>query len=228
MKWLWLVSFLLLFLMGVAALAAPRIGSDSLIYNFEVPVGVVVSHTFTLTNLGDEVLTITNVKAACGCTTTSLPKSNLAPGESVGLEVALDTRGYTGSVIKSVEVSSNDPTTPSLVLRLAGLVKAMKPGFHIAVSELDRLFYLLVDLREPERYAVAHLLGAINIPYAELGTWIGRLPHGVSLILYDEKGTLSDQAVQTLQAEGFPDARSLLGGFEEWTRVYDEKFTFPF
>jgi len=46
----------------------------------------------------------------------------------------------------------------------------------------------------------------------------------VLLILYDQDGSLSDQAAQNLNNIGFPDAKSLLGGFDEWTSVYKDKF----
>jgi len=46
----------------------------------------------------------------------------------------------------------------------------------------------------------------------------------VFLILYDHDGSLSDEAAQTLNDAGFPDAKSLLGGLGEWMRVFHEKF----
>jgi len=104
----------------------------------------------------------------------------------------------------------------------------VKPSqrYNIPASDLNYLFYLLIDLRPPEEYAAAHLLGAINIPYDELADWMDRLPNGVLIILYDEDGTLSDQAAQTLNQSGYPEARSLLGGLTEWMRQFKDKFIY--
>ena len=44
------------------------------------------------------------------------------------------------------------------------------------------------------------------------------------IILYDEDGTLSDQAAQMLNETRFPEAKSLLGGLNEWTRQFKERF----
>jgi rhodanese-related sulfurtransferase len=68
-------------------------------------------------------------------------------------------------------------------------------------------------------------MGAINIPLAELNDWVSRLPEGVLIILYDQDGTQSDLAAQVLIDKGFPDAKSLMGGFDEWMNVYKNKFT---
>jgi rhodanese-related sulfurtransferase len=46
----------------------------------------------------------------------------------------------------------------------------------------------------------------------------------VLIILYDEDGTLSDKAAQMLNETGFPEAKSLLGGLNEWTRQFKDKF----
>ena len=162
------VTLLVCLTMGITGAATPRSSVDNPIYNFgEVLKGSLVIHTFTLTNVGDETLTINRVRTSCGCTTTTLSNTSLAPGESVGLEAVFDTWGYGGRVLKSIFVETNDPDTPRLTLRLTGVVKEPEP-YHIAVGDLNYLFYLLIDLREPEDYAVGHLMGAINIPYAEL------------------------------------------------------------
>jgi len=162
------VALLVCLTMGITGAAAPRSSVDNPVYDFgEVLKGSLVIHTFALTNVGDETLTINRVRTSCGCTTTTLSNTSLAPGESVGLESVFDTWGYGGRVLKSIFVESNDPDTPRLTLRLTGVVKEPEP-YHIAVGDLNYLFYLLIDLREPEDYAVGHLMGTINIPYAEL------------------------------------------------------------
>ncbi len=226
MKKIGLVMLVIVLGLGMVAWASPKISVDAAVYNFgEVLEGIAVVHTFVLQNVGDEPLKIGDIRVSCGCTTTSLAKSTLAPGESVELGVTFDSAGFGGKMVKNIYVESNDPATPKLVLQLVGTVKRPQP-YNIAVSDLNYLFYLLVDLRTPEEYATAHLLGAINIPYAELNEWMDRLPKGVLIILYDEDGTLSDQAAQALNKNGYPQAKSLLGGLNEWMRQFKDKFIF--
>ena len=209
---------------GTAVLASTAIAVDGDVFNFgEVLEGIAVVHTFVLSNIGDETLLITDVQVTCGCTTTALEKTELAPGESVDLEVTLDTAGFGVTIAKTIRISSNDPATPLLTLLITGSLKTPQ-RYHIPASDLNYLFYLLVDLRAPEVYAKAHLYGAINIPFAELNLWIDRLPRGIFIVLYDQGGSDSDLAAQALIENGFPEARSLLGGFNEWSRQFKDKF----
>lgn len=221
-----LIALVIVVGLGMAAAASPKIAVDGSVYDFgEVLEGMAVVHTFVLMNVGDEPLTIEDIQVSCGCTTTSLSTSTLAPGEAVDLEVTFDSAGFSGKMVKEIDVISNDPSTPKLTLQFVGTVKRAQ-RYHIPASDLNYLFYLLIDLRTPEEYAAAHLLGAINIPYQELPDWTDRLPNGVLIILYDEDGTLSDLAAQELNQSGRPEARSLLGGLTEWRRLYKEKFIY--
>ncbi|MCD6135338.1 DUF1573 domain-containing protein, partial [Candidatus Bipolaricaulota bacterium] len=83
------ISIVMLFIvlgLGAVAMAAARISADEPVYDFgEILEGLAVVHTFVLQNVGDEPLTIDDIQVSCGCTTTSLAKSTLAPGESVDL-----------------------------------------------------------------------------------------------------------------------------------------------
>jgi rhodanese-related sulfurtransferase len=214
-------------ILGCAVLAAPDIQVDSAVHDFgSVVEGVVVTHTFVLANSGDQRLTITRVYTSCGCTTTGLPKKTLAPGESVNLDAMFDTLGYGGrTVIKTIYVESNDPKTPKLVLEIRGTVKRTE-AYNITCGDLSYLFYLLIDIREPDLYAKSHILGAVNIPYAQFQEWIDKLPSGVLIIVYDQNGTKSDEAAQMLIQRGFSEAKSLLGGLEHWSRAYGDKFLF--
>ena len=146
--------------------------------------------------------------------------------ESVNLDIRFDSVGYGGQTItKLITVESNDPAQPKFVLQLHGAVNKAQQ-YNIASGDLNYLFFLLIDLRAPEAYAASHMLCAINIPYDELNDWIDRLPTGVLIILYDQDGVLSDEAAQMLNKNGFPEAKSLLGGLNEWTRTYKDKFMF--
>jgi len=209
---------------SVVVSATPKIQVDADTYNFESAVaGTFVTHKFVITNVGDTPLSIRNVRTSCGCTVVDLTQKVLAPGKSVDLEAKLNTNGYLGKVAKTVYVESDDQTNPTLVLHLSGVVEKAKP-FHMSVGDLEYMFYLLIDLRTPDEYASAHLLGAINVPYDEIGGWIDRFSKNVLLVFYDEDGTLGDQVAQMLNADGFADAKSLMGGFDEWADVLGDQF----
>jgi rhodanese-related sulfurtransferase len=211
------LGLLLAVAFGVAAAGAPTLGVDAVVYDFgSVSEGTIVSHTFILTNLGDSPLLITGARATCGCTTTALPKTTLAPGESVPLEARVDTSNFGGRILKQVYVDSNDPSTPSAVLHIEGDVVPLQP-YNISPSDLHYLFYLAIDVRSAEAYADGHLLGAISIPASTLPLWVNILPRDIILVLYDNTGTESAVQAQTLRSLGFPEARSLAGGLAAWS-----------
>lgn len=226
MKRTLVVALFILVGLGLAALGAPKISVDQTHYDFgEVVAGIAITHTFVLTDAGDQPLIINRVWTSCGCTTTALSKTTLAPGESVDLTVTFNSTGYTGKVGKTITVESNDPVTPQLTLVITGTVKRGEP-YNISAADLNYLFYVLIDLRSPKEYAASHLLGALNIPYDTLDTWLDKLPKGVLIILYDDDGSLSDKAAQMMNKAGFPQAKSLLGGLNEWMRIYKNRFVF--
>jgi len=214
---------------AVAATAAPIIEVDNPDYDFGKLAGApAVTHHFIISNIGDELLSILDVRTSCGCTTTALSKSDLAPGESVELEVTVDLTSFSGHISQAIYVSSNDLIHRKLTLHITGQVIPAQPH-HITAEDLSALLYLLIDLRSPQAYAAGHIAGAINIPFQELESWIDRLPTEVhTIVLYDQTGSLSDQAVYRFSAAGLDQARSLLGGLDEWKRQYKDNYLFPF
>jgi hypothetical protein len=76
-------------------------------------------HTFNLTNEGKSELIIRNVRSSCGCTAVAPSKKVIAPGESVPIKVTFDSRGKRGRQSKSVTVITNDPKTPTSMLRIS-------------------------------------------------------------------------------------------------------------
>ena len=222
-----LFSLLVVAATGFTLLGAPRIAVDADTYDFgQIVAGLSVVHTFTLSNTGDQPLEIVGVSSAgCGCTTTALERSTLAPGESVPLRMAVNTAGFSETITKKATVTSTDPATPALDLVITGTLIPAE-SYQTPAAELHRLYFLLVDLRAPEEYQASHLMGAVNLPYAELDQWMSRLPSGVLVILYDRDGSSADGAAQTLQQAGFPEARSLLGGLDQWMFAYQDKYLF--
>ena len=212
---------------SLSTLAAATLVVDNASHSFgEVLAGQIVSHTYVLSNTGDATLIITRVQATCGCTVPSWETATLEAGSSIPLEATFSTAGYSGRVIKTVNVyykGLNETTTRTLQLSLSATV-LKKAQYDLMAGDLDGIFYLLIDLRSPEAYASRHLIGALNIPYEKLGDWIGVLPRGVFTVLYDQDGTLALSAAQSLRAAGYPDAQTLRGGIDAWTRAYESSF----
>ena len=205
---------------ALSTAAAPMLGVDSVTYDFgSVPQGTIVAHTFILTNLGDATLAISATRASCGCTTTALSKSSLAPGESVSLDARVDTSEFGGAkIMKQIYIDSNDPATPSAVVYIEGDVTQLPP-YDTTLGDVKYLFYLLIDVRSAKDYASGHLIGAMNIPSADLPLWIGILPKDVIVILYDNTGQDSATQARYLESVGFSQAKSLAGGLAGWSLV---------
>lgn len=95
---------------------------DSKVHDFgTIPQGVPVTHTFKVTNTGSEPLTITNVKASCGCTATEYTREAIPPGGE-GIVQARYNAAAEGNFNKSVTVTYNTENQREL-LRLTGIVQ---------------------------------------------------------------------------------------------------------
>ena len=104
-------------------LSAQSLQVDASRHDFgKVPSNSKSTHAFRITNGGGKDLVITRVHAACGCTSTLLGKSTLAPGESTGLEAVFNTGNGHGPVEKTIRVESNDAKSPAMILSLAAEV----------------------------------------------------------------------------------------------------------
>jgi hypothetical protein len=55
--------------------------------------GVLLTHVFRVTNTGTAPLIIKDYRVACPCTKVELPKSPIAPGQTIDMKVSFDTNG---------------------------------------------------------------------------------------------------------------------------------------
>lgn len=227
--------FLTLLLCAASAMAAPAISADNPLYSISVPgAGAVVKHVFDVTNAGNQPLRITRVRPSCTCTTVTPTSAVLAPGKSIGIGVSVDTTGFSGLTERTVTLESNDPANPELVLLIsitvAGREQAALPT--ITVTDFQKRFYLLVDVRTPQEFTSGHLLGAVNIPLSEfqddLQMWIPRLPRDVPIILQCRSGSRSAQAARILLNAGFANVLNLDGGITDWTEVFGSRYLHGF
>jgi rhodanese-related sulfurtransferase len=211
---------LMLVWMGVAAVAAPQIAVDQAIYYFPDTVeGIAVVHTFVLSNVGNQELVITNIRVGCQCTTTALATDRLQPGQSVGLEVMVDTEGFSNNIVKPVTISSNDPANPQTTVALRGNVVDRQP-YQTPVAYLFGDAYLLLDVRDPAAYAAGHLLGAMNVPASQAAAYAAGLPPGALTIFYDQNGSTASAVSQALGGGGVAAVYALRGGLDLWQKSY--------
>ena len=86
--------------------------------------GVEVKHVFKVSNQGQKNLKILKTTATCGCTVPRMSKDVIEPGQTVDLEVIMDTSMKQGSVSKPIEIYSNDPVTPRVTIHLKAQVRS--------------------------------------------------------------------------------------------------------
>lgn len=103
--------------------AGPKIQFATPVYDFgKVKSGEPVKYTFIFTNTGDQELEVKAVQPSCGCTTAGEWTRLAKPGETGNVPVQFNSANFNGPVFKTVTVTSNDRTTPTMVLQLKGTV----------------------------------------------------------------------------------------------------------
>lgn len=85
--------------------------------------GQTVTHEFRFTNTGKQSLRIQGFHAACGCTIVEVDQERqYAPGESGSLKIAIDTTNFTGSLVKTVTIMTNEALLPERILTMRVVV----------------------------------------------------------------------------------------------------------
>ena len=79
----------------------------------------------------------------------------------------------------------------------------------------------VVDVREPEEYAICHLADAILIPMDELEDRLQELKTDTPVVLYCHRGVRSAHAAMWLQNQGFQNVLGLEGGIDAWAEQID-------
>ncbi|MFY7812122.1 MAG: DUF1573 domain-containing protein [Flavobacterium sp.] len=101
---------------------AVNVNWKSLNHDFgEIKKGVPASHEFTFVNTSKEVVIITKVQPACGCTASDYTKTPIRPGET-GKVLATFNAAAAGPFTKSVTVNLNDQLDKPVTLTFKGNV----------------------------------------------------------------------------------------------------------
>ncbi len=75
---------------------------------------------------------------------------------------------------------------------------------------------LLIDVREPDEYAVAHIEGSRLIPLATLPGELENLPVDGEILIHCKSGRRSARAVELLLSHGFTRVKNVAGGIDAW------------
>jgi rhodanese-related sulfurtransferase len=77
---------------------------------------------------------------------------------------------------------------------------------------------LLLDVREPQEYAEAHIAGSTLIPLGQLSLRLNELPRDRPIVAVCRSGNRSGVAARLLTRAGFPPVQNLRGGIVAWAR----------
>ena len=100
----------------------PEIEFEKVVHDYgEVPYNGNGECEFRFTNTGNEPLLVQKPKSSCGCTIPSWPKEPILPGETEVIKVTYRTNRV-GNINKTVTVTSNAISNPTVVLRITGRV----------------------------------------------------------------------------------------------------------
>ncbi len=104
--------------------------------------------------------------------------------------------------------------------------RGMRDSGEITPSELSaergRTTDLVVlDVREPFEWEIAHLAGARHIPLGQLPARLSELDGHADIVVYCHHGTRSARAVEFLRAVGYSKVRNLTGGIDAWATQVD-------
>ncbi len=75
---------------------------------------------------------------------------------------------------------------------------------------------LLIDVREPDEYALAHIDGSRLIPLKTLPDELASLPTDREILVHCKAGGRSAKAVQLLLDHGFTRVKNVAGGMDAW------------
>ena len=82
---------------------------------------------------------------------------------------------------------------------------------------------VLVDVRQPEEYAICRLAGSQLIPLGELSRRAGEIepPDGGTVVVYCHHGVRSLSGAMILQQFGVENVASMAGGIDAWSQLID-------
>ena len=81
--------------------------------------------------------------------------------------------------------------------------------------------FLLLDVREPNEFAFAHIQGSLHIPLRQLPERADELDKEQDIVVLCHHGMRSQQACLFLEQYGFNRLYNLKGGIDAWSLICD-------
>jgi adenylyltransferase/sulfurtransferase len=125
----------------------------------------------------------------------------------------------------SCPVCGEQPTIRELIDYEAFCGIGAEPAYdgpEVTAEELSREMQqkgpelVLIDVREPHEWEIAHIEGARLIPLGQLPERLGELDGHAEIVTHCHHGVRSMKALQLLKGAGFNRVRSLAGGIDAW------------
>ncbi|GAL16247.1 thiosulfate sulfurtransferase GlpE [Vibrio astriarenae] len=99
----------------------------------------------------------------------------------------------------------------------------MDQFLHIDVTSASALIEQqgahLVDIRDPQSFAVAHAVGAYHLTNDSIVSFMNDVEFETPILVMCYHGISSQGAAQYLVNQGFEEVYSVDGGFEAWQRA---------
>ncbi|MDD2659772.1 MAG: rhodanese-like domain-containing protein [Methylococcales bacterium] len=83
------------------------------------------------------------------------------------------------------------------------------------LQQEDKLF--LLDVREPDEFAYAHIANSVLIPLNQIPKRLGELDSRQEIVVICHHGMRSQQAANYLMQSGFKNITNLTGGIDAWS-----------
>jgi adenylyltransferase/sulfurtransferase len=81
--------------------------------------------------------------------------------------------------------------------------------------------FRLIDVREPEEWAIARLPAAELFPMSQIQHTFGQLDPDEDIVVYCHHGVRSGRVQDFLKANGFTNVKNLNGGIDAWATQVD-------
>ncbi len=159
-----------------------------------VPHGTLCVHKFTLTNIYDVPMQVTNVVRSCGCLEAYAPQKVLQPGESAEFTVTMNTARFSGANAQTVHVTLGPTYVSTAVLRMSAVSRAdvqLTPGqvnFGTVAQGSKAVQSVALEYSGRQRdWKVTGIVppsGPLTVDFKETGRgWIGGAKYAVTVAL---------------------------------------------
>lgn len=82
----------------------------------------------------------------------------------------------------------------------------------------------LIDVREPDEYALCHIAEAVSIPLLDIPDRLGDFDPAAEMVICCHTGSKSQEVVNFLAGQGFERVSNLEGGIDVWALAIDRSF----